>query len=114
MQQHDLKAIGARIKTIRKTTDALQQDLAKDSGLTVKTISHVENGHTLPPQELLGALSDKYGYNIDWILTGTGKEKKTKGKDNSNANIQAKVHKLDMELKEMKKMLQALLEKINS
>lgn len=112
MQQQDLKAIGARIKTIRKATGTLQQDIAKDSGLTVKTISHVENGHTLPPQELLDALSTKYGYAIDWVLTGSGKEKRSKGNDNSNANIQAKVHKLETELKEMKKMLKALMEKL--
>ena len=113
MQQQDLKAVGSRVKTIRKNEGIRQQDLADQSGLNIKTISLVENGHRLPGQELLDVLS-KYGYNIDWILTGDGQEKKTKSKDNSPANVHAKVHKLEIELKEIKKVMQAILDKLDA
>jgi transcriptional regulator with XRE-family HTH domain len=113
MQQQDLKAIGSRVKTIRKTTKVLQSDIAKESRLSVKTISVVENGHASPPQELLDVLSTKYGYNIDWILTGHGSENRGKNNDKSNTNIQAKVHKIEVELNELKKLVKDLTSKID-
>jgi transcriptional regulator with XRE-family HTH domain len=112
MQQQDLKAIGGRIKTIRKTTKKRHIDFSEDTGLTVNTISRVENGHAPPPQKLLDMLSNKLGYNIDWILTGSGPELRGKGNESSSPNVHAKVLKIENELKEMKKMLKELMARI--
>jgi transcriptional regulator with XRE-family HTH domain len=113
MQQQDLKAIGSRVKTIRKDEGLRQQDLADEAGLNIKTISFVENGHTTPPQELLELLSNKYGFSIDWILAGGSKEKKSKGEMDSPANVHAKVHKLEIELKEIKNLMKEILTKLD-
>jgi len=114
MQQIDLKAIGARIKTFREDFIGDQAAMAKEAGVNAKTISLVENGHRTPSQKILSYLSAKYKLNQDWVTTGKGERQSDEKMDDKYVhNLHAKVVSLEMELAEVKNMMQQILQKLS-
>lgn len=105
MTKENYIAVGQRIKLIRKLYIGRQEDLAYDADLNVKTISLVENGHIKPPQTLLTLLSEKYKYNIDWILTGEGDELKNPQVKPSIENLYIRLSELEIEVKELRNVI---------
>ena len=64
----DLKAIGLRIRLLRG--DMRQEDLAQQLGLSQGQFSKVERGRTAPTLEVLLAVANRFGKNLDWIVRG--------------------------------------------
>ncbi len=54
-----LKAVGKRLRALRREAGKTQEELAGASGVTAKYVSQVENGHANPSLEVLHALSEK-------------------------------------------------------
>jgi transcriptional regulator with XRE-family HTH domain len=105
----DLKAIGARIKSFRKLNNISQIELAEATGYNKKTISLLENGHRPPTQKLLSHLSEKYHLDLDWVSSGKGDQIKD---PSSPANLHAKIIEMETELREVKKVMEQILGKI--
>ena len=64
--------VGLRFKTFRKLLGLSQQSLAKVLGYAQRTISDWERGRLEIPIQVLITLKQRYGLNIDWLLTGEG------------------------------------------
>jgi transcriptional regulator with XRE-family HTH domain len=113
MQELDLKAIGSRIKSIREELDLTQAEFAEAVGVNKKTISLVENGHRKPSQEILSIISHKYQTNLEWVSTGNGNKKSDKKVNPRSAdNMYAKIISMEMELTQMKDIMQQILERL--
>jgi len=114
MQENNVKIIGARLKTFREDIIGDQATLAKEAGVNAKTISFVENGHRDPTQKLLSFLSSKYKLNQDWLTTGKGERQSDEKMDDKYIhNLHAKVVSLEMELSQVKNMVQEILHKLS-
>jgi transcriptional regulator with XRE-family HTH domain len=113
MQQLDLPAIGARIRTIREDNGLRQQDLADAIKGHLNTISKVERGLSKPPQELLDYISKTFKYNIDWILTGQGNQPSPSKSLTQKKSIRLKVYEMELELKEIRKLMKEILKKLD-
>jgi len=113
MQELDLKAVGARLKTFREDFIGDQASMAKEANMNVKTISFVENGHRAPNQKLLSYLSSKYKLNQDWAMTGKGDRINNETFDDKYVhNLHAKVIGIERELADMKLLMETILEKL--
>jgi transcriptional regulator with XRE-family HTH domain len=64
------KELGSRIKSARKDKGWTQQQLAEASGLSKSSVSHIENGRSLPSVERLADLSGVLHVTTDLITTG--------------------------------------------
>ncbi len=64
----DLKAMGSRIRSLRG--DILQQDFARQLGISQSQLSKVESGNAPPTLHVLFMLADRFGKSLDWIVTG--------------------------------------------
>ncbi|MFD1770901.1 helix-turn-helix domain-containing protein [Sphingobacterium suaedae] len=62
-----LVMIGQRFKKFRKDNKISQEDI---DVVTPVVISRIENGHRMPNVEVLIFIANKYGADINWILTG--------------------------------------------
>ena len=67
--------IGNNIRTLRRSKDMTQDELAEKLGVTFQTVSRWENGGTYPDMELLPVLAGIFGVTVDHLL-GMDKEKK--------------------------------------
>lgn len=67
----DKKAIGARIKALRKARHWPQKQLANMVGIRYERLNNYEGGFSIPPAETLIRLADALGTTIDYLLTGT-------------------------------------------
>lgn len=76
----DSKKVGEFIYKERKKCNMTQAQLAKRLNVTSQAISKWENGRGLPDIELLKSLSEIFEVNIDEILNGEEKSKKTHNK----------------------------------
>lgn len=113
MQEIDLNEIGVRVRIIREEQDLSQIELAEQSGYNKKTISLVENGHTRPGEKLILFLSQNFKANSEWIITGKGEKYYNKKSDSKSINVlHAKVVSLEMELSEVKSILEKVLKKL--
>ena len=63
---------GERIKTIRKTLDLSQSQMAIDLNLSIQTISRYERERLIPSADTLTLLVEKYNVDAKWLLTGKG------------------------------------------
>ena len=64
----EIKAIGQFIKTIRKSKNITQKELAEKLNISSQAVSRWENGDSLPDTLLLLDLSEKLGISVDLIL----------------------------------------------
>jgi transcriptional regulator with XRE-family HTH domain len=62
--------IGNRIREIRKPL--VYKEFAKKLGVSEGFVCEIEKGVKKPSAEMLFAIAKKYGYSINWILTGYG------------------------------------------
>jgi transcriptional regulator with XRE-family HTH domain len=80
----DIKAIGSRIKEIRKSLGILQDEFANTLNVSSPTLSDVENGKTKAGFDILYHLQEVYHVDLAFILQGEGtpfKEKKAAPQD---------------------------------
>lgn len=67
----DLKAIGARIRTLRG--NLLQEELAPKIGISQGQLSKIESGRMAPGLETIVKLANRFDKSLDWIVTGRDK-----------------------------------------
>jgi transcriptional regulator with XRE-family HTH domain len=64
--------IGNQIKKIREFFDLSQVNFARELGITQAHVSKIEHGLEKPSEQLLLALSWRYGIRKEWIVYGDG------------------------------------------
>ncbi len=79
--------IGSNIRTLRRSRDMTQDELAEKLGVTFQTISRWENGGTYPDMELLPVLAGIFDVTVDHLL-GMDKEKKREQLEESIRQMQ--------------------------
>ncbi|MDO7837513.1 helix-turn-helix transcriptional regulator [Sphingobium sp. HBC34] len=67
----DRKAIGTRIKALRKARHWQQKHLAAMIGIRYELLNKYEGGLSTPPAELLVKLAEALDTTVDYLLTGT-------------------------------------------
>ncbi|GEK88922.1 DNA-binding transcriptional regulator, XRE-family HTH domain [Alkalibacterium putridalgicola] len=60
--------IGERLKSLRKTAQQTQEDVAKSIGVSRAAYSHFENNRNEPDIEIIKKLSDHFQVSTDYIL----------------------------------------------
>lgn len=68
----ELKAIGARIKEVRKLLHKSQKDMAEGLGITSNHLSEIESGKTNPTAVFFLKLASVYNADIGYLFHGTG------------------------------------------
>jgi len=66
----DRKAMGVRIKTLRKAKGLPQKALAAVLGIRFEQLNKYEGGFNNPPVDMLVKLADALGTSVDYLLTG--------------------------------------------
>ncbi len=66
--RHDF---AARLRTLRKSRDLTQSELAERIGRSVDAISNIERGKSLPSLEMLVAIAAKLGVELVDLIPGT-------------------------------------------
>ena len=61
-----------RIRLLRETLGLTQRAMGEAIGLKDSTIATYEIGRSRPSGAALRAICDKFGVNMDWLLTGDG------------------------------------------
>jgi len=64
------KAIGSRIKALRKDKKMSQKELAAPIGARYQLLNKYESGLVTPPAEMLVKLADALATSVDYLLTG--------------------------------------------
>lgn len=64
--------IASRLKALRKHHRLTQESFAESVCISRKTISEIENGKKKPSRLLLLGLENRFGADINWIITGKG------------------------------------------
>ena len=107
-------AIASRFTTFRNNYIKLgQTELAKEAGITQKTISFIETGRAVPNQKTLTYLSRKYKLNAEWLMTGKGEPiSNAKAEPNSIANMQARIAMLEKQVQTLQETIKTVLEKL--
>ncbi len=72
VSEDELKAIGKRLKEIRKTLQLYQQTFAREMNISAGGLSEIETGKSNPQYDVIYNLSEKYKVNIDYLLFGEG------------------------------------------
>lgn len=72
MNQHHLKELGKRIKTVREELHMIQKEFAAKLGISGSLLSQVESGRKNPVYEFLHKLMKDYHVSLDWLFTGKG------------------------------------------
>ena len=62
-------------------------DLAKIFNLKASTFSEILNKRMNAPIEAISILSSKFDFSLEWVINGTGKEKKTNYQEGKETNI---------------------------
>ncbi|HVC59835.1 MAG TPA: helix-turn-helix transcriptional regulator [Acetobacteraceae bacterium] len=65
------KALGGRIKVLRKDKKLSQNELAAPIGARCQLLNKYESGRVTPPAEMLVRLADALGTSVDYLLTGS-------------------------------------------
>ena len=66
------KVLAERMKTLRKKLGLLQKDLARQLGISIKTISTIENERQLPTIPIIIGIINSYRVSPFWLLKGEG------------------------------------------
>jgi transcriptional regulator with XRE-family HTH domain len=56
------------LKILRCNKNITQEEFAKSLGVTVQTVSHWENGKTIPTKRIMDKISYIYQVPIEWIM----------------------------------------------
>ena len=65
-----LSAVGPRLRTLRRQRDITLSALAQSTGISVSTLSRLENGQRKPTLEQLLPLASAYGVPLDDLVGG--------------------------------------------
>jgi transcriptional regulator with XRE-family HTH domain len=68
----DKKAIGHRLKLIRKTLNLSQREFAENLDISSSSICSIESGKGLPRHDVIYNLAAKFNVNINFLLHGAG------------------------------------------
>lgn len=68
----DTEETGQRLKQFRNSQNVTISELSEKTGLSKGMISETETGKNKPSPNLMLALLDIYGLNLNWLLTGEG------------------------------------------
>lgn len=71
---HKYFSIGNRIAYIRSCSHFNQTKFSDSIGISRSFLSELESGITKPSMPILLAIEYKYGYLLEWILTGDGEK----------------------------------------
>lgn len=66
------KVMANRMKKLRKNLGLVQEDLARQLGIAIKTISAIENERHLPTIPIIISLMTNYRVSPLWLLKGEG------------------------------------------
>ncbi len=66
----DYRAMGIRIRQLRKQAHLTQADLAKDVGISTSFMGHIERGTRIASLETLVGLGDELEVSLDALVTG--------------------------------------------
>ncbi len=66
------KDVGARFCEFRKAISKTQTQLSEELGIYQSTIASFEMGKTFPNFKYLHYFHEKYGLNINWLISGNG------------------------------------------
>lgn len=72
IDQFNRELIGRRLREVRKKLHLTIEEAYRQTGFSRSLISEAENGLKKPSSRYLFALLDKFGVNINYILSGTG------------------------------------------
>lgn len=86
--------IGKKIKSARKTKRITQQDLAKQVGVSDKSISAYESDRTSPPLHILDKIANATNQPLNYFLTET-----------VESSILSKLREVKTQFKEIEKLL---------
>ena len=64
------KALGSRLKQLRKQKRWTQKELAGKVDIRFQQLNKYESGLNIPPAEMLVKLADALGTSVDYLLTG--------------------------------------------
>jgi transcriptional regulator with XRE-family HTH domain len=68
-----METIAQRLKLVRDSTGLKQKDFGATIGVkSLDTISRWERGLGYPSADILAAIHEKYGTNIQWLISGEG------------------------------------------
>ncbi len=70
-----MTAFSERLRYLRKTRKARQDDLAMSVGVNPRTYRHYETGDREPKMATLIALADYFGVTLDYLVGRTDEEK---------------------------------------
>lgn len=70
MQSKNFKAVGARIKNVRKDAGLTQVEFAKAIDSDPSYLSRVESGRQRPSQTMLLAIKERFNVAAGWLLDG--------------------------------------------
>lgn len=68
------KALGSRLKQLRKQKRWTQKELAGKVDIRFQQLNKYESGLNIPPAEMLVRLADALGTSVDYLLTGNAIE----------------------------------------
>lgn len=71
----DIEGTRHRVRMIRKNEKLTQDEFAKEIGYSKSHVHSVESGMARPSNEFLQKITNRYGVNYDWLLTGVGEQK---------------------------------------
>lgn len=69
MSDSNLQHIGAIIKTLRKSAEITQTELAKEAGLTQAVISQFEDGKRIPSTRAIGKIAKALNVPLERLLS---------------------------------------------
>ncbi len=70
MNYIDAKAIGQRIRSLRKEMKLTQEELAEKLGIQTNSIARIERGIRVPSIELFADMSTFFGVTLDYLVLG--------------------------------------------
>ncbi|MFZ8863359.1 MAG: helix-turn-helix domain-containing protein, partial [Thermocrinis sp.] len=93
----DKKAIGVRIRLIRKLLGLTQKELGEKIGRSWKTINRWEAGEREIPDTALKLISQIFGVSYEWLKTGQGEMWEKKEKIEEEEEMLRKIRELILE-----------------
>lgn len=66
------KVLADRVKKLRKSLGLIQKDLARQLGISITTISTIENQRQLPTIPIIIGMMNNYRVSPFWLLKGEG------------------------------------------
>lgn len=89
------KEVGGRIKVFRLDKKKAQNVLASELQVHQSTITNIEHGTTFPKVNYLHYFYEKYGLNLNWLVTGVGEKYMNGAKKKIPKKINAPHHEYD-------------------